>query len=106
MLLLPHVRKHNGMQLNHNNQPRRKARTTMKIALLLLPSEPTQPSPSNGFDAPPAKSRRKRNHAHTAARRADQLMNEMTVEEFDERCKANARAEIIKTLKMAQGLGL
>jgi hypothetical protein len=70
------------------------------FALLLLPvlSKPGDyTSPANGFDATPKKpTKRKRSHSHT------RRCNGMTPAEFDAHCRALAKDEIIKTLKLAE----
>jgi hypothetical protein len=78
------------------------------FALLLLPvlSKPGDyTSPANGFDAAGTKpKKRKRSHSHTTARCTQRQLNEMTPEAFDKRCRALAKEEIIKTLKLAEQL--
>jgi hypothetical protein len=71
----------------------------MKLALLLLPvlDEPNEQNSTNGFDAAPKKpTKRKRSHSYT------RRCNGMTPTEFDAHCRALAKDEIIKTLKLAE----
>ncbi len=73
----------------------------MKFALLLLPevSQPGNYTGTNGFDAAPKKpTKRKRSHSHT------RRCNGMTRAEFDAHCRALAKDEIIKALKLAEQL--
>ena len=105
VLLLPLVREHVRVQLNHNNQPNRAISEDTKMsyfALLLLPvaSEPgdyTAGPKTNGFDAPVTKRTR---HSSTRTRRK----HTMTPEQFDVKCRDIAREEILKTLRLAEAI--
>jgi len=67
------------------------------FALLLLPvlSNPDDYKGTNGFEAPAKK--RKRSHSHTTTRRR----HTMEQEAFDAKCRAIAKEEILKTLRLA-----
>jgi hypothetical protein len=52
----------------------------------------------------PTRKKRHRNHAHTAARRADKMIAAMSAEQFDAYCRERAREEIVKALKLAEAI--
>lgn len=107
VLLLQHMREHLRLQLTINFKRRAKSEATKMehFALLLLPvlSQPGDYKETNGFDAPAKKRTRSHGHARPAAKTARRARC-MTQEAFDDHCRAIAREEILRTLRMAEAL--